>query len=194
MAIYFARHGKTVAGEEKRFEGISDSELSPRGKEQAERLGLFFKNRDITKIVSSPLKRNRQTADIVARLTGAQITVDNTWREMSYGAWDGVKKEDLRDRPIWQERENNKYFFIHPGRGESYDALYHRLEPVFRGLIDNFPPDNILIITHCGVLRAVNKYFNKLSPEETIAYSPPHDEALAIDKKSGNLNICRIKF
>ena len=94
MSIYFARHGKTEYGEEHRLEGVSDSELTDEGKKQAGRLGLFLKDRNIKKIISSPLKRSRQTAAIVSGLTGADMNIDETWREMSYGAWDGKKKED----------------------------------------------------------------------------------------------------
>ncbi|OGF26084.1 hypothetical protein A2303_04765 [Candidatus Falkowbacteria bacterium RIFOXYB2_FULL_47_14] len=193
MSIYFARHGKTEYGEEHRLEGVSDSELTDEGKKQAGRLGLFLKDRNIKKIISSPLKRSRQTAAIVSGLTGADMNIDETWREMSYGAWDGKKKEDLKNLPDWQKRENNKYFFAHP-EGESYDALYRRLEPAFGRLTDDWPLHNLLIVAHCGVLRAANKYFNKLNPEETAAYSPPHNELLIINKESRNLNINFLKF
>lgn len=196
MIIYFVRHGKTIFGEDDRLEGINDSILSNNGVNHAEKIGNFLKNRNISKVVSSPLKRSKQTAEIIAEIINAEIDVDPIWKEMSYGIWDGIKKNKLRKLPEWQDREQSKYFFVHPSNsrihGESYDILYNRLKPKLEELSKSSLNSNFLIVAHCGILRCVRKFFDNLTPEETVDYSPPHDEVLILDKKNNKIRL-RIK-
>ncbi|MFH1427396.1 MAG: histidine phosphatase family protein [Patescibacteria group bacterium] len=191
MIIYFARHGQTELGEKHCFEGVSDSNLTILGKDQARRLGEMLKDKNINRIISSPKKRARQTAEIVSQILKIDIEIDETWLEMSYGGWEGKAKEDLKNFPEWKIREKNKYHFLHPGqacgaRGESYQLLYNRLKPELDKLMKNFPKDNIVIICHIGILRSVNKYFNNLSPKETTIFTPSNETLIKIIKEAYN--------
>ncbi|MFH1427827.1 MAG: histidine phosphatase family protein [Patescibacteria group bacterium] len=187
MAIYFARHGKTEFGEKHCFEGVSDSNLTILGKDQARRLGEMLKDKNINRIISSPRGRAQQTAEIVSQILKIDMEIDETWREMSYGQWDGQAKENLKNLPEWSVREKNKYYFLHPGvangiPGESYDHLYNIIKPAIEKLKEDFPKENIVIISHIGILRSVNKHFNNLSSEEITDFSPSNEEMIKLTK------------
>jgi len=187
MAIYFARHGQTENGSEDRLEGSSDSPLTAKGREQAQALAQYIQNLNVARIIASPLGRAQETARIVDDRIGCGVMIREEWREMSYGEWDGQRKKDLKLHPQWGEREKNKFFFVHPGsregrNGESYQMLFERLRQPLLDLEVNFPQENILIICHNGVLRAVKKFFLQLTPAQTIEFSPSNSTLLKIEK------------
>lgn len=199
MALYFARHGQTFFGKQKRLEGVSNSSLTKKGREQAEKLGLFLKDKKIKEIVSSPLGRARETAEMVQNVIGKELKVKNIWREMSYGGWDGKAKKELEKKVLWKEREKNKYSFLHPGnykkiKGESYKILGKRLRKVFGEIKNDFPKNNIVIVSHLGILRSVKKYFENLSEDETVAFSPHNNHVLKLYKIRGNIKISVIEI
>lgn len=189
MAIYFARHGQTIGGSEDRLEGASNSLLTSKGREQAIALAQYVQNLNIARITASPLGRAQETAHIVGDRIGCRVMISEGWREMSYGEWDGQRKRDLKLQPQWSEREKNKFFFIHPGshedrKGESYQILSERLQQPLLNLAKNFPQENILIVCHNGVLRSIKKFFLKLTPEQTIEFSPSNSTLLKIEKSA----------
>ncbi|HCA85442.1 MAG TPA: bifunctional RNase H/acid phosphatase, partial [Streptomyces sp.] len=94
------RHGETALTPEKRFSGSggSDPELSPAGRSQAEAAAAAFAARGtIQAIVSSPLRRCRQTAETVAARLGLEIRIDEGLRETDFGAWEGLSFAEVRD-------------------------------------------------------------------------------------------------
>lgn len=83
------RHGETALTPEKRFSGSGDHELSPAGLRQAEAAAASLAARGtIQEIVSSPLKRCRQTAEAVAARLGLDVRIEDGLRETDFGAWE----------------------------------------------------------------------------------------------------------
>ncbi|MGW1466349.1 bifunctional RNase H/acid phosphatase [Streptomyces sp. NPDC002308] len=95
------RHGETVLTPEKRFSGSggTDPELSATGREQAERAAAHFAALGtVQEIVSSPLRRCRETAGAVAARLGLDVTIDEGLRETDFGAWEGLTFAEVRER------------------------------------------------------------------------------------------------
>ncbi|MFD6425621.1 bifunctional RNase H/acid phosphatase [Streptomyces sp. NPDC060198] len=95
------RHGETVLTPEKRFSGSggTDPELSATGREQAGRAAAHFAALGtVQEIVSSPLRRCRETAGAVADRLGLDVTVDEGLRETDFGAWEGLSFAEVRER------------------------------------------------------------------------------------------------
>ena len=69
MRLVFVRHGETYANAEERLQGRDDTELSPAGRAQAEKLSLRFEDEGFnpTHVYSSPLRRAAHTAEILTR-------------------------------------------------------------------------------------------------------------------------------
>lgn len=86
--IYLVRHGESQANISKRFSGITDVELTERGALQAARAGRKLKDEKIDHIFSSPLKRAKNTAEIIADEIGfnkKDIIIDNSLTEVNFG-------------------------------------------------------------------------------------------------------------
>ncbi len=167
MKIIFARHGETVFGAEGRFEGVSNSSLTDRGKAQARKLGQFCRKECVGKIYSSPLGRAKQTSLETSKVCNLKVTFKNELREICYGEWDGKKKIDL-DQKILAMRKKNLFKFVNPGNyngisGKSYEQLFNRLKPFFKKLKEE--TINILVVAHIGVVRCAIKYFEDIDSE-----------------------------
>ncbi len=95
--LYMLRHGETAWNIERRMQGTRNSDLTARGRAQAEAMGLALKAElarapGPTLFLRSPLGRTRETSLIVGAALGLS---PGAWRddprlaELSYGAWEG---------------------------------------------------------------------------------------------------------
>lgn len=99
--LVLLRHGETALTPEKRFSGSggTDPELSATGRGQAERAaGHFAALGTVQEIVSSPLRRCRETAAAVAGRLGLDVRIDEGLRETDFGAWEGLTFGEVRER------------------------------------------------------------------------------------------------
>lgn len=98
MRLWLLRHGNTFeAGETSRWVGASeDLPLTGRGREQArEAAEAFGADPARLLIVTGPLLRTRETADIIAAALPSEIRVDDRLCEIDYGAWGGKSDAEI---------------------------------------------------------------------------------------------------
>ena len=98
------RHGRTDANASGTLAGWTQGvALDDVGRDQAANLAERLRGMPIRAIVSSPLQRCVETAEMVARALG-DITVQTDQRlgECRYGAWTGRPLEDLAKEPLWR--------------------------------------------------------------------------------------------
>jgi broad specificity phosphatase PhoE len=96
MRLVLIRHGETLWNAIHKFQGISDIELSPKGITQARSLAASLKSEGFSAIYSSPLKRARQTAEIIAEYHECPLTIEEGLKEINLGQLEGLTGEDLR--------------------------------------------------------------------------------------------------
>ncbi|MEA4973298.1 Phosphoserine phosphatase 1 [bioreactor metagenome] len=158
LRLYFMRHGETVWNTERRYQGMTDIELSAEGIKQAECVTERFKNIRIDKIYSSPLKRAMLTAKPIAENKGLEIITEDAFREIHFGEWEGKTVPDLTekygDSYINFIREPHNYGF--PGE-ENIDNVIKRIKPSIDRIIEN-EDGNVLIISHGGIIRLMIMY------------------------------------
>jgi uncharacterized phosphatase len=96
--IVFVRHGETEWNRQGRFQGTQDIPLNEEGRRQARRLAeAWDEGGDL--IVSSPLSRARETAEILASALGLTVlAVDPRLIEREYGSGAGLTLAERRDR------------------------------------------------------------------------------------------------
>lgn len=113
--IFVIRHGNTFASsaEARRVGARTDIPLVDSGRAQADRLGEWFAQQalPIDRLVSSPLKRARETADRIAAATGHVRDGDRDWLgEIDHGPDEGRPEADVLARigaqaiADWDER------------------------------------------------------------------------------------------
>ena len=179
LIIYLVRHGQTVWNLEKRRQGQLDSPLTEAGVEQARAVGRLLRVRieSNASMVSSPLGRALQTAELVACELGlelADIRQDPQLMEADHGAWSGLVKEQIKPNypEQWRQRHADRWNFRFPG-GESYADLALRAASWLESLESSEQP--LVVVTHEMLSRCLRGHYLGLDSEQTLQLSHPHD-------------------
>ena len=98
MRFIFVRHGETEWNVTGRYQGQTDVPLSEKGRAQAEALGKRFADIHVDEVYSSPLKRAYDTARAIAEPKGLPIHKVDGIKELNFGEWDGLTKEQLTEQ------------------------------------------------------------------------------------------------
>ena len=121
--IYFVRHGQTKANKERLLFGQLNWDLNKEGIKQAKRVASRLSKIKADYIISSPLKRAKHTARIIAVRAGlapAQIMLDKNLIEKSEGLWEGKSYWEVRrDDPKGYKQWLKDPFKNRPPKGES---------------------------------------------------------------------------
>ena len=162
MKIYSTRHGQTEFNRRDIILGTTDIELNEKGREQAEELAeRAAALGDIDVIIASPMKRAMQTAQMTARRLGMEIITDERLREWDYGEYEQMPR--FTDGFAW----NKENFGVRMGKtGESLLQLSHRVFSAVDDIIEKYRGKNVLIVSHGGVCRVIEMYFNDMTTEK----------------------------
>ncbi|XP_052338382.1 6-phosphofructo-2-kinase/fructose-2,6-bisphosphatase-like isoform X3 [Oncorhynchus keta] len=168
-SIYLSRHGESNMNLLGRIGG--DSGLSPRGHKYATALGTFIKSQHIKdlKVWTSHMKRTIQTAEHL----GIPYEQWKALNEIDAGVCEEMTYEEIQDNhpEEFALRDQDKYRYRYP-KGESYEDLVHRLEPVIMELERQ---ENVLVVCHQAVMRCLLAYLlDKTSDELPYLKCPLH--------------------
>ncbi|XP_016362604.1 6-phosphofructo-2-kinase/fructose-2,6-bisphosphatase-like isoform X3 [Sinocyclocheilus anshuiensis] len=167
--IYLCRHGESELNLLGRIGG--DSGLSPRGMKFAAALGTYIRGQCILdlKIWTSHMRRTIQTAEAI----GVPYEQWKALNEIDAGVCEEMTYEEIQDHftEEFALRDQDKYRYRYP-KGESYEDLVQRLEPVIMELERQ---ENVLVICHQAVMRCLLAYFlDKTSDELPYLKCPLH--------------------
>ena len=138
LTLVVTRHGLTDRSEPEQHLGQHvDISLNDAGRRQAEALARRLVPVTFARVISSPLFRAQETAEIVGR--GTRIETDPRLKEMDYGAWEGLTYKQLEERDGAFRRE----WELAPDRlpcpgGESGNDVATRV----RGFLDDLLDDH----------------------------------------------------
>ncbi|XP_010873488.1 6-phosphofructo-2-kinase/fructose-2,6-bisphosphatase 1 isoform X1 [Esox lucius] len=168
-SIYLTRHGESELNLLGRIGG--DSGLSPRGHKYAASLGSFLKGQNIKdlKVWTSHMKRTIQTAEHL----GVPYEQWKALNEIDAGVCEELTYEEIQEKhpEEFALRDQDKYRYRYP-KGESYEDLVHRLEPVIMELERQ---ENVLVVCHQAVMRCLLAYLlDKTSDELPYLKCPLH--------------------
>ncbi len=152
--LILIRHGESLLGRARRYAGHRDTPLSPEGKRQIAKLrGRFHKLRPDV-VISSDLRRCRQSADILA--PGARVGTSDRLRELDFGDWDGLTSTTCRRRnPARFDRWMRDPWSVRPPRGEKLTQLWTRVRDYVSDLARRHRGATVAIVTHAGPIRAL---------------------------------------
>ncbi|MFE3687860.1 bifunctional RNase H/acid phosphatase [Streptomyces sp. NPDC059095] len=163
------RHGETALTPSKRFSGSggSDPELSAVGRGQAERAAAAFAERGtIEAIVSSPLRRCRETAAAVAARLGLDVHIEEGLRETDFGAWEGLTFGEVRERyPDDLDAWLGSAKAAPTGGGESFATVARRVAAARDRLIAAYPRRTVLAVTHVTPIKTLVRLALGAPPE-----------------------------
>jgi broad specificity phosphatase PhoE/ribonuclease HI len=144
------RHGETEHTARKLFSGSggADPPLTPTGAAQAAAAAAGLPGRGITTVVSSPMRRARETADIVAASLGLAVREVDELRECAFGEWEGHSFAEVRERWPRDLAEWLRSTSVTPPGGESFDAVDQRVRRARDKLVARHPEGTLLVVSH----------------------------------------------
>ncbi|MFF0409871.1 bifunctional RNase H/acid phosphatase [Kitasatospora sp. NPDC004745] len=153
------RHGETALTPQKRFSGSggTDPELSDRGRWQAERAAAALAARgSVQAVVASPMRRTRQTAEIVAARLGLEVRYEDGLREVDFGDWEGLTFAEVQERypddlAAWLGSAKAKP----TGSSESFTTLTHRAGIARDRIIARNPGRTVLVVSHVSPIKTL---------------------------------------
>ena len=166
MKLVLARHAESAWNAERRFQGRTDVGLSDAGLAQAAALARAVARRRVGAVYSSPLRRARETAEIVAKERGLTVTLVDDLRELSLGAWEGRTVDDVLAMEAdayrnWRERP----YDCPPPEGEHIADVARRVLPVMELIVSSHADgQEALVVSHGGVISVYLCHLLGLSP------------------------------
>ncbi|HET7530354.1 MAG TPA: bifunctional RNase H/acid phosphatase [Mycobacteriales bacterium] len=155
VRAYLLRHGETPLSTERRFSGRGDPELTDKGWAQARAAAARFAGRDITAVVSSPLRRAAQTAAAVAEVAGGTVVTDDELVETDFGDWEGHSWAEIQQGwpdalAAWLADPSTA-----PPGGESFAATFARVARARERLADAYSGSTIVVVSHVTPIKSL---------------------------------------
>jgi len=153
VRLLVVRHGATLNNASGRYTGQSDAGLSPLGVRQAEAVARRLAAEQLDRLVTSDLRRARDTAERIVRHHAIALEEDPDLREISMGTWEGLTYAEALERaPERVARWSADPCSEAPPGGETFTTLRDRVVRALDRWIAQCPSGTVLWVTHGGVL------------------------------------------
>lgn len=151
--VLLIRHGQSEGNAAGRFGGHTDTPLSSRGRDQAERTARALSAEKFAAIYSSDLPRAVETALPLARAVNIEPTITDAFRERSVGVMEGLTFEEAAAQHPEQYAALLRRDFDHVLLGgESYRQLLDRASRKLDDAIEQHEGGQIAVFTHTGTI------------------------------------------
>jgi phosphoserine phosphatase len=156
------RHGETAWNREGRVMGRSPVELDAQGRAQVAGAIELARTLAPDLVVTSPLVRARQSAEIIAAgVGGIAVHEDPQLSEVQYGSWEGMVYDDLIGDAAYIEYRDRPLETPTPG-GETIPQVQARGVAAVRRAIGAHPGKRVLFVSHGDIIRTVLCHFLRL--------------------------------
>jgi broad specificity phosphatase PhoE len=153
------RHGETGWNREGRVMGRHPVELNENGRAQVAATARFAHTVGPELIVTSPLVRARQSAEIMAEgLGGIEIVEEPDIAEVLYGRWEGMSYHELIEDPHYKTYRKAPTENPTPG-GETIRQVQARGVAAVMRVLTSYPGKRVLFVSHGDIVRTVLCHF-----------------------------------
>jgi len=139
--------------------------LSEKGRQQAQRLALRFREIDIAAVYASPLQRAQHTADAIAAAKGLSVFTDERLKERDVGLFTGLTWEEIVERYPDIARSWGAFQSVAMPRGEAHDALQERAGQALAEIVREYVDRDVVVVSHGGLLGAYLLKLLKTDPD-----------------------------
>lgn len=147
------RHGATDWNRQGLFQGRTDNPLNDTGIAQAHEAAAKLAAIELAHVVSSPLRRAVQTAEIIATVAARSVTLDHDLIELDFGSFEGQPVREL----MLRHGKNNAQGLVDmlPADAEPWDDVASRAIRSIRQWLDRHPEQEILFVCHDAVMQSM---------------------------------------
>jgi broad specificity phosphatase PhoE len=156
LRLLAIRHGATAYSRQGRYAGSHDVPLTPEGRRQSEAVARALAPFHAAAVYASPLARSRESASPIAVVQGLDVTVASEFREMGFGDWEGLTRDEVESRfpddyKLWRTAPER---FARPG-GEPLVTVAERVERGVAELRATHVGETVILVSHGIVTRLI---------------------------------------
>jgi probable phosphoglycerate mutase len=152
--LLLVRHGVTEYSVAKRFAGRSDLELTEAGWEQASRAaGRIVELGPVDALVSSPLRRTRQSAQQIADRLRLPVLIEDGMIETDFGDWDGFTYDEVRQRWPAELQQWLADPAVAPPSGESFETVTRRVRRARDRILAQHTGKTVVVVSHVSPIK-----------------------------------------
>lgn len=168
--VDFLRHGEVQGGNY--FRGVTDDPLTELGWQQMFQQCL---GHQWQVVITSPLRRCLSFASAWSQEQLAEVVIESGWKEIDFGEWEGKSAEEINllQPGILADYYANPLEFT-PPHAESYASFAMRVQQAWEGLLTNYPGQNVLVVTHAGVIRQIFSTLLAIPVQHSFQIEVPH--------------------
>lgn len=173
--LILIRHGRTEWNEKGKYQGQSDPPLNEEGRRQIKHLSFELCSLGGDIIYTSPLKRARETASILAEKMSVKVIEDPDLMEMNLGEWEGATRDEILKRyprllRLWEE---NPWEVQIPG-GENLSLVAERVYRFLDRVSEKHREGKIIAVTHLIPIFLIRVKLNGIHPSKIWEQSFPN--------------------
>ena len=198
MMLYIVRHGETDWNRMKKVQGHTDIPLNDYGRHLAEETAEGMKEIRLDLGFTSPLKRARETAEIILAGRNIPLIDEERIKEIGFGRYEGMFSGGENRDP--ESDAFNRFFsdtgnYIPPEDAEAVPELYERTGAFLKELCarEDLAGKNILVSTHGAAMTAL---LNRIKGNLSVAYFwkdevPPNCSVTMVEVRDGKPRIIK---
>jgi len=154
--VLLARHGQTQSNVTGFFMGWSDEDINDLGYTQAHSLAFRLASLPIDSVYTSPLKRARNTALILAKPHNLDLKVLDDLIEIKLGDWQGLHMDEISQKwpELWKQSRIDPSEVTMPN-GESFQQVTERAARAFDMIVSDNQDKQVAMVTHDVVIRVL---------------------------------------
>lgn len=154
--VLLIRHGQTESNITGYYMGQSEEDLNESGYAQVRHLSHRLASLHIASVYTSPLKRARTTATLLAQPHNLEPRVVDDLTEIHIGDWQGLHMDEIQERwpDIWHQSRMDPSEITMPN-GESFHQVTERALRSFQTVLAAEPDKQAVMVTHDAVIRVI---------------------------------------
>lgn len=165
MKIYYVRHGQTDLNLAKKMQGGgTEKELNETGVSQAYNTKKELENVKYDLVICSPMKRAKQTAEIIKEGRDIPIITDERIRERKLGDYEGRDVTEEMENNIWDYKLNYNI-----PNGENLHDFEKRIDEFFDDIKEKYHDKSVLIVAHGGIAKVIKAHLYGMPESQNLA-------------------------
>ena len=154
IELYMVRHCEAQGNIDRVFHGRTDSDITPKGREQLALLSARFADIHIDRIISSPLRRTLLTAEVVKGGRDIEIETDPRLIEISVSEWEGVPFAQMPvDFPKLNGHWTKTPWLMKSAGGESMEDVFARVSAALMEVAEQNEGKTVVVVSHGCAIR-----------------------------------------
>ncbi len=183
--LLILRHGETSWNRERRIMGAADVPLNEAGRSQCARAAELLAPSAIDAIVTSPLRRAQETAEILGAALGLVVREDPDLEEVRFGSWQGMTYEEVMRDPQYVKYAADPCGSPTPGGETILDVQARGLSAMEKAAVGQ----RTLFVSHGDIIRSTVCHYLAIPPAQYRRVRIDNCGLSAIDDSGGRTEV-----